>query len=263
MNPPSTCPVRGSIEAHFRGRTTPDQEAAMRAHLPACEGCRALYERHLLYGELTKRGLPAIHRLGRGLGFQAQPAAPFWSLPGRLSVAGLAAAAGLTLVLGGIHLARKQEPVADGFTARGGASLSAAPELEMFRIDSSGRARPVVGWIAPGDDLGFAYRNPGGAGYLMVYAVDPGGQIYWFHPRWPEGTPAPRAVAITRSAERQELSQVVRHAFAASPLRVVALFSEQQLGVSDVEASLRAGQAAFPGAVKLERSIEVRAGGQP
>jgi hypothetical protein len=262
MKPAATCPVRGSIDAHFRGRSTPDQEAAMRAHLPDCEGCRALYERHLLYDELTRRGLPVIHRLGRGLGFQAPAAAPFWSLPGRLSVAGLAAAAGLTLVLGGIHLARRSDVVADGFTARGGASLSAAPELEMFRIDSSGRAQPVAGWIAPGDELGFAYRNPGGAGYLMVYAVDPGGQIYWFHPRWPRGAPAPRAVAITRSAERQELSEVARHAFAASPLRVVALFCEQQLAVSDVEASLRAGQVTFPGAVALERSIEVRSGGQ-
>jgi hypothetical protein len=263
MKPASTCQVRGSIEAHFRGRTTPDQEAAMRAHLPDCEACRALYERHLLYGELTRRGMPVMDRLGRGLGFQAPAAAPFWSLPGRLSVAGLAAAAGLTLVLGGIHLARKTDMVADGFTARGGASLSAAPELEMFRIDCSGRARPVVGWIAPGDELGFAYRNPGGAAYLMVYAVEPGGRIYWFHPRWPEGAPAPRAVAITRSAERQELSEVARHAFAGSPLRVVALFAEQPLAASDVEDGLRSGQATFPGAVRLERSIEVRAGGQP
>ena len=263
MKPAATCPVRGSIDAHFRGRSTPEQEAAMRAHLPECEGCRALYERHLLYGELTRRGLPAMDRLGRGLGLRSPAAAPIWSLPGRLSVAGLAAAACLTLVLGGIQLARRSDVGADGFTARGGASPGAGPELEMFRIDSSGRAQPVVGWIAPGDQLGFAYRNPGGAGYLMVYAVDPGGQIYWFHPLWPRGAPAPRAVAVTRSAERQELPEVARHAFAASPLRVVALFSEQPLAVSDVEAGLRAGPATFPGAVMLERSIEVRSGAQP
>ena len=31
----------------------------MRAHLPDCESCRTLYDRHLLYGELTRRGLAA------------------------------------------------------------------------------------------------------------------------------------------------------------------------------------------------------------
>ena len=71
MKPASTCPVRGSIEAHFRGRTTPDQEAAMRAHLPDCEGCRALYERHLLYGELTRRGMPVDGPAGPGAGVPA------------------------------------------------------------------------------------------------------------------------------------------------------------------------------------------------
>ena len=38
MKPAATCPVRGSIDAHFRGRTSPDQEAAMRAHLPDLRG---------------------------------------------------------------------------------------------------------------------------------------------------------------------------------------------------------------------------------
>ena len=262
MKPAATCPVRGSIDAHFRGRTSPDQEAAMRAHLPACEGCRTLYERHLLYGELTRRGLPPVDRLGRGLGFDPPAATPFWALPGRLSVAGLAAAACLTLVLGGVHLARRNAAT-DGFAARGGTAVSEQPELEMFRIDRAGRSQPVAGWIAAGDELGFAYRNPGGSRYLLVFAIDPGGSVYWFHPYWPEGAPAPQAAPIIRSAQRQELSEVARHAFAATSLQVVALFSEQPLSVAEVEARLRAGQSAFPGAVKLERSLQVRTQEQP
>jgi hypothetical protein len=162
-----------------------------------------------------------------------------------------------------MHLARRSNTGAEEFTARGGEMIIGGPELEMFRVDGSGRSQPVEGWIAPGDEIGFAYRNPGLARYLLVYAVDPGGRVYWFHPHWPEGTPAPQAVAITRTLERQELSEVARHTFAASPVRVVALFSEQPLAVSDVEAGLRAGQATFPGVTKLERSIEIRTGAQP
>ena len=85
----------------------------------------------------------------------------------------------------------------------------------------------MAGWIAAGDELGFAYRNPGGARYLMVYAVDHVGRIYWFHPYWPEGGPTPQSVPIQRSAERQELSEVVRHSFTGPSLQVVALFTER------------------------------------
>ena len=90
----------------------------------------------------------------------------------------------------------------------------------------------------------------------MVYAVEPGGRIYWFHPHWPEGAPAPQAGRPSparpsgRSCPRWPATRS-----RPSSLQVVALFAEQPLSASDVEAGLRSGQATFPGAVRLERPL--------
>ena len=97
----------------------------------------------------------------------------------------------------------------------------------------------------------------------MVYAVDHIGRIYWLHPYWAEGGPTPQSVPIQRSAERQELSKVVRHSFTNPSLQVIALFTERPLSVHEVEARLRAGQPASPGAVELEFPLHVRAQEQP
>lgn len=266
MKHAATCLDRGSreaIDAHFRGRITADEEASMRAHLSECEACRTHYERHLLYTELTGRGLTPAERLGRGLGFSTPRALAPWMTPGRWALSGLATAAGLALVLGGVHLSRQPERTThDGFAARGAAAVTAAPELEIFRVDRHGRSLPVTGWITPDDELGFAYRNPGGARYLMVFAEDGSGDVYWFHPHWAVGTPAPQAVAIVPSGDRQELPGITKHRFAGKSLRLTALFSQQPLGAEEVERRLSAGQR-FPEAVALEVELELRPEVQP
>jgi hypothetical protein len=277
--------ARAAISAHFAGRASPSAEAEMREHLPTCSACRACYRRHHLLARLDPAGLAAEERLARGLGFGGRRAAgtPRWLVLG-LPLAGAAAA--VALVVGtpshrspGDHTAAVEEtPV-----ARGPASATGpAPRLLIYRFaahsdlrtnlrsDATGgaaaRAPELVERSMRGDDeLAFAYTNPAGRRYVAIFGVDEDSRIYWFHPTWPVGAPAPRAIPAAPGPGPHELSGAIRHQVAGRRFVMHAAFADRPFAVEEIEAAVRAGVEGGdivshlgPDVLVTDRALDVR-----
>ena len=96
--------------------------------------------------------------------------------------------------------------------------------------------RPVLdGVIHTGDELAFGYRNRGGWKRLLVYAVDPAGRVYWYHPGWLDAAESPVAIAIDAVDERRELPEAIAQPLSAGPVWLHAVFLDEGLDVRAVE----------------------------
>ncbi len=237
MSSAAPCDSMHLVDAHFGRRGLPPRrERALREHLPGCATCRARYERHLLLAEVD-RSLPgARERLARGLGLAAAPRARTW--PVQL---GVALALGLCALVLAPRLAAP--PPADaGFTPRGGTeahgpAAGPLPALEVYRV-RDGKAEPTHGSMRADDELAFAYRNPDGLPFLMVFATDAAGQVYWYYPSWTEPDHSPTSVPARRGEHPLELPDAIRHPLPPGPLVLHALFTRAPLSVHEVEARL-------------------------
>ena len=242
-----SCAERKLIDRHFALDARPAEEAALRAHLDGCEGCRAYYDRHLLLAKLDPAAPPVEERIAAGLGFRSRQ--PWrWTLP--LGVTAVSAAA-LVLVLARPH------PSADGeFAARGGA-VASGPTLQIYCTSCGKPSVRVADRLPASSTLAFAYRNPDGKKHLMVLAVDDKRQVYWYHP---DPVASPLSVRIDPTVEPRELPEEIAQTFAGKSLAILGLFSDQPLPAAKVESlvdpsgcdSLRS-----LGATCLERRVAV------
>ena len=89
----------------------------------------------------------------------------------------------------------------------------------------------------PRAGLLFSYTNAekSGFSYLMVFAVDESGKVYWFHPAYDDASTDPESISIGHSQTSAELSEVIRHEYPLGPIVFYGLFSDHPLKVSDVE----------------------------
>jgi hypothetical protein len=246
--------VVASIDRHFAERLGTRAEAEMRAHLPRCASCRARYERHLLYGRLSRNARPAQARLARGLGLRVA-AAPRAAWP-RWTAAALATAVAVValIVLGG---GRSVDPSGRELAARGGAA-AARPVLFVYRMVPGGAPVLAADRLSRNDELAFAYGNPAAQKYLWIFAVDEHRHVYWYYPAWPSGTPAPGPLAAQPGAGPHELPDAVRHRLDGARVELHALVADQPIAVTDIEAQIAAGgTVAFPGAADVHRTFEV------
>lgn len=231
-----------AVDAYFAGHASPDEEIALRAHLPTCARCQRRYDRHLLLSRLDPRAPSAEDRLAAGLGFARRRRVAFALPLGALAVAAIALF---------VAWPRLEDPQPRG--------ARTSPALLIYRVADGGRVGTVETRVGASDELAFAYANPTERRYLLIYGEDEHGHVYWFHPGWPAGAPAPRAVPIRRGAGPYELPEAVRHPFDGRSLRVTAIFSDEQLGVDAVERDGRAlpSPATRPGAEIVQRALEV------
>jgi hypothetical protein len=274
--------ARRAIDAHFAGASTPAREQAMRAHLPECAPCHDHYERRLLLARLDPAGVPAEARLARGLGLPAPGAArrsAGWGLGGLLGAA-MAAACLLFWVAPGRRAANPIAsssapsapfPAAGGdYATRGGPPLPDAarlPQVMIFRIARAGGvATPssAADRVSARDELAFAYRNPGGKGRLLVFAVDEHRHVFWYHPEWSRAGEDPVGIPISVAPGLHELPAAVAQPFDGERLVIHALFTDRDLTVRQVEAALAvggpagpAGQLLFPGTIDVVRWLRV------
>jgi hypothetical protein len=243
------------LDRYFERGLGPRGEAALRAHVAVCARCRRRYERHLLLEAALPGGTARLEgRLWRGIaGRSAAPARPrpraVWAGAGLLAAAG-AAAAGVALAPAALDPAR---PAA---LERGPApgvepAIELPPALHVFRAAADGRGDPLApgGRLGPDDGVLLAYSNPGARhGWLMVFAVDDRGEVFWYYPSFERAGEDPEAVPIVRGRSGVELGEEIRHALRPGPLRFHALFLEAPARVSAVEALVRAGALDRPGA---------------
>jgi hypothetical protein len=246
-----TCIMQSHVDAHFAGTITPDDERLMRAHLDTCTDCRARYRRRLLLTKLDPQALSADVRIAQGLGLRKQQARPrfVWPAAGAL----LAAAAAVLLLL--------RAPLAgDGFAARGGSEdagagverVFRASPLHVYRVppkeEGSGGPVPVVGTVRRDAELAFAYENSDRKKYVMIFAVNEAGRVYWFYPGWTNPTDNPRAIAISEEVGLHELPDAVVHRFDGSKLDIHSLFLDEPLTVREVEQAVaRHAMGGVPG----------------
>ena len=240
-----------AIGAHFAGHADAAEETAMRAHLPTCTHCRRRYERQLLLARLDPRAPSAQTRLARGLGLQprAAPRRPLW-------VTGLAVSAAAVCLMW-----MASDPAQTGFTARGseqGADRR-MPAFWIYRVkgDTPELARSS---IAASDELAFAYSNPTGLAYMMIFGVDEHQHVYWFHPAWSNGHAPPEAIHARPGAGPHELSEAVRHALDGQRLDVYAVFSPQSLTATAVEDWVHRAMtpgAIAPGVATVQHTLQV------
>ena len=250
---------RRLVAAHFAARIGVEEERSLRTHLPECPACRRLYNRALLLARTDPRGRTVRERLAQGLGLMGAVRPRGWRLSWAPSWAApvLASLAAVVIVL----IVRAPRTTEAPPTARG-AVQAAAPALLAYRIQPGGAPRPVDSAIGVHDELGFAYSNPGGWPYLMIFAVDDHAQVYWYHPVWRIGAPPPAAIRARAGAGPFELPSATRHAFEGRRLVVYAVFTREPLGVEVIERAARRANApdrlALPDELPIvRRTLEV------
>jgi Putative zinc-finger len=246
----SPCPVQASIDRHFDGTISSKDERQMREHLGTCAPCHQYYERHLLLARLDPDAIPVDVRLAKGLGLGRRRMATVIPLGAMGTLA--AAAALLLFVRSGSH--------AEGFTARGNVSSTAASRVLVYDV-RSGQPPALAGEaIGRHDELAFAYENGAAKSRLMVFGIDERRHVYWFYPAWTHETENPVAVPIESSAGRHELPEAVSHTFEGGQLEIHSLFVDRPVSVRDVEtivATQPPGPLSIPGAVESSVKFSV------
>jgi hypothetical protein len=232
------------VDRHFAGSASASEDRRMWRHLPGCERCRKRYRALTLLESLDgDGGERARQRMARAV---------FAPAPPRRTIALLAAVGAAALVLL-VALPR------DRFRARGGEEIPVAsqPALAIFRVPPGGTPERVGAVVRAGDALAFSYVNPAGAPYLLVFASDEAGHIYWFWPAWTAAASDPAALPIQASAAPVELAEAVRHPLGPGRLTVHALFARQPYHVRAVETALVSGGLGTLEGVLVSQPLEV------
>jgi hypothetical protein len=275
------CPKHPLIDAHFTGTISPEDERNMREHLPECRACRERYERRLILADLDPESVTSEVRIGRGLGLVGRPSSSRGLGRGmRRRAAALASV--LALAAAFFFIVRRIPTDSsterhDGFAPRGsptppaGTSAGAHVDrplrdrpLRIFRMSGpSGQGEPVMDSLRPDDELAFGYENPLGSPYLMIFAVDEGGRVYWYYPAWLDANENPTAVPIEKGSGVHELGEAIRHPFTGTHVEIHGLFLSAPASVRDVERSLAArprpsGALTFDGGVDTVITFEIR-----
>lgn len=238
------------VDAHFESRGASPRGEGWRQEVAASPAARSRFARWLLLARLDRRQASAEERIARSLGL----------VPPRRTAAQWAGALGLAAAVAVALLVVLPRTGDDGFQARGAGTPAVASELRVYRV-TGGQASPLPpdGAFRRDDELAFAYRNPAGRAWLLVFAVDAAGQVYWFHPAWTDAAQDPVAVPARRSDDLVELPAATAHAWSTSPVTVYAWLSEQRRSVREVEALLSGtGAPAAPaGDVVLRQTLRL------
>jgi hypothetical protein len=130
------------------------------------------------------------------------------------------------------------QPDESGFQARGvtGEQPDRWVSLHVYRASPKGYI-PVEERLATDDALAFAYedRSPEPYRYLMVFAVDESGEVFWYYPAYLREAEIPQSVRISQHPGPVQLPEEVRHELGPGKLRIFALFVRKTLDVATVE----------------------------
>ena len=220
---------RRLIDRHFLGRAEPAGEHAMRQHLVGCPDCRVHYERHLLLAAVDPRAaiLPR-DRLARGLGISSTHAEV--RAIRRWPALAASAACVIALLALGVRRSQQDSQSRGAFTAPGSQLL--VYEVTKGKTET---IRPVVSEVHADSGLAFAYANIAHRQHLMVFAVDEGRRVYWYHPAWQSTADNPLALDIQRDETLHELPSAISHRFAGRRLQLFGVFLNRAISVREME----------------------------
>jgi hypothetical protein len=239
-------PDTRELAAYLQGEVTASEARAIDAALSADAGSRKRLDELKQVCDALSAPIPELERLDLAANVQAALAKPEPSSRkrGRLWVWTLSAAAALASV-GALFLGVLPRAPADSeFRAKSGGIAADGSRrwagIQIHRVSDTGKPERVSDRLTPRDGLVFSYTNLGPTpfDYLMIFAVDAHGKVYWFYPAYERHGTDPSAVTIEKSTSETRLPDVVNHDFARGPLSIYGLFARRPLRVSDVEAWL-------------------------
>ena len=255
---------RREIDRYFRGELEKEATARMLARLWDCPRCRARYDRNLLFEQVcpdAERG--AADRLWRSIEESADaalkpvvaPAKVRWRRPlSALLLLGASAAAIMVL-----FARTTSEPVPRG---RPGATAR-EPAVFLYRSTGGHKAEAITRRVRPDDGVLVAYSNPTtDLKYLLVFAANERGDVYWYYPAYEKVDDDPAAVPIRTQAQAVELGEEIRHELKPGPLRMFAVFLSRPWRVRDVEKIVRRELADHRGSVRQLARLPFNEGAQ-
>lgn len=109
--------------------------------------------------------------------------------------------------------------------------------IQAFSVGAADTPAALEAVHRKSDFLIFTYTNLGESPYdfLMIFAVDGQGRVYWFHPAYTQTGEDPLSIRISKGAERIELKEKVRHDFPEGRLWIYGLFTRKPMKVSSIE----------------------------
>jgi hypothetical protein len=113
--------------------------------------------------------------------------------------------------------------------------------IRAFRMEASGAPASLGDRLKQSEYLIFTYTNLGEKpyGYLMIFAVDENGEVYWFHPAYTAAGEDPASIKISKDAEGMELKEQVRHEYPEGRLWIYGLFTDEPVRVSAIESMVK------------------------
>lgn len=280
------CVDTGEMVLFLEGQCEPERGAAIGSHVESCDDCAGLRNEISEIagnlapdpGELDDPALAGdimtLIRLGQEPRINSSPegasAARIWIPAALMAVAAIAALAIALPAIFSDQADKTHEPLL-GFAARGGDGHpeSRWASIRLFR-EAGGGYEPVEDSIARTDALAVAYENrdDNAFDYLMVFAVDDEGTVFWYYPAHQVEGENPTSVSIRRTDEPVQLPDAVTHELREGPMAIVGIFSHEPLEVDSVEEAValsRAtaggtgiiGELAFEGTVCQRKMVEV------
>lgn len=162
---------------------------------------------------------------------------PYWT--GLVLTTGLATAATVAFILFGSLFDTESRD--DGeFGIKGDTTTVEGREswagIEINRVVNDTTVKQVTNAIASNDEMLIAYRNAGPHPYryLMVFAVDAQGEVYWYYPAYLSARTDPVSIPI-EPRDYIVLEEKVRHKLPEGSLEIHSLFSDRAIRVSEVE----------------------------
>lgn len=231
------------LAKYLVGEVTRSQAEEVEEHLAACAVCRAeLEDMREMVGRIGKPTedieqkdyLSEVHgRIERG-DRAIEPRRRRWPL---IAVAGAVVAA---LVVAGFILLRPTD-ADEEFRVKADDPRILEQDrwagIRAFRLEASGAPASLGDRLEKGEYLIFTYTNLGEKpyGFLMIFAVDESGEVYWFHPAHTQAGEDPASIKVSKGVERVELKEQVRHEYPVGGLWIYGLFTNEPVRVSVIE----------------------------
>ena len=153
-------------------------------------------------------------------------------------LAAVLAVASLPLLLSG-------EPVAE-FRPKSGTPIATAQRwagVVAYRVDANGIPKRLTEGFAKSEGLVFSYTNlgPHPFSHLMIFGVDEGGDVHWYHPAYESADSDPGSVPIRQGEASVALAEVIKHDLPAGAFTLHALFTMRPYHVREIEGLLSRG----------------------
>lgn len=242
------------LDKHFAAQITPAEERALRTQLDNSPDARRLYAQRVAAAHLDPEAPTAEARLAQGLGISLKQAAP----PRHILRFAAPAAAALA-VAAALPFALRAHAPSTEFASRGlGLALANECTLHAYRVQEHAAPAPLGAAMRAGDELSFSYESGCAKKYLMVYATDELGGVYWFHPAWTNAAENPSAIGLEVGSGVHELRVATAHAWKGKHVQIHGIFVDTPVTVREAEASIQRGVAVHATAVETLVRVEVQ-----